>query len=345
MEATLGSFMFNAGEQQRGATLTRNAFEQARESAEPSFVVGTSGVLGGMLLSQGDCGGAVRIFNEGDATLARARTRVPAWSQISFLISRDQVRSNCENDLSGRLTAEAVALLPQVSDTSTDIGMPGRLWKALIYNGYARALISQKKLAESRQAAETGMQLAATQPEGRNIRIALLQTRAVVEYAEKDVAAAARSLDEAATLAEGSASPFEAIRLKVMAGTRLAEAGQKARALQLADQAVAQATLHSKEIAQTKWMILIDAAFTYFNAGHCEKVPPLVQEADMLTGGNMPPQWKGNRLAVETLCLAKAGKSAEAKALGAKALAAAGATWNSSSGMRKKIEAIVSDPH
>jgi hypothetical protein len=152
---------------------------------------------------------------------------------------------------------------------------------------------------------------------------------------------AAASLDEAATLAEGSASPFESIRLKVMAGQRLAEAGQKARALSLADEAVAQAARRSNEIAQTKWMILIDAATTYYRADHCEKTPPLLAEADALTGGKMPPQWKGNRLAIESICLARAGDIARAKTVGAQALAAAGATWSTSSGLRKRIEDIV----
>jgi tRNA A-37 threonylcarbamoyl transferase component Bud32 len=343
METILGSFMFNAGQQQRGAALARDAFEQARRSDNARTLLLASTTLGGMLLSQGDCPGAVKVFQEGDAALARRRSSIPAWEQISFLVSRDQVKGNCEQDLSGRLTADALALLPTVSDTNTELGVPVRIWKALVYNGSARALLQQKKLAESRQAAEMGLQLAAQEPDGRNIRIALLQTRAAVEYLDKNVAAAANSLEEAATLAEGSAAPFDAIRLKVMAGTRLAEAGQKTRALELADQALTQAALHSSEIAQTKWMILIDAAFTYFNADHCEKVAPLLKEADTLTGGKMPPQWKGNRLAVESMCLAQSGKTAEAKVVGAEALAAAGATWNSSSSLRKKIEAIVAE--
>lgn len=94
------------------------------------------------------------------------------------------------------------------------------------------------------------------------------------------------------------------------------------------------------ELTQTRWMILIDAAITYLRAGHCEKTPALLREADELTAGKMPPQWKGNRLAVECICHARAGKPAEAKVIAAQSLAAAGATWAPNSRFRKKVESI-----
>jgi tRNA A-37 threonylcarbamoyl transferase component Bud32 len=341
METTLSGFLFSAGQQQRGAALARTALEKARTAGDAGTHLQAVTTFGTVLLSQGDCPGSVRTFQEGDRLLATERSRIRTSAQVGFLISRDQVRGACESDPSGRLTAQAVALLPGVADTDMEVGMPARLWKALVYNGSARGLIQQRKIAAARQAAELGLRLAAQEPDGRNVRVALLQTRAAAEYLDKNVASAAASLEEAVTLAEGSASAFESIRLKVMAGQRLAEAGQKARAIALADRALAQAAEHSAEIAQTRWMILVDAAFTYFRADHCERVPALVQEVDVLTGGKMPPQWKGNRLAVETVCVARAGDTTRAKALGAAALAAAGTTWSASSSLRKKIEDIV----
>lgn len=218
--------------------------------------------------------------------------------------------------------------------------MPAPLFKALILNGYIRLLVRQAKPAEALTVARQALDLASRAPDGRNVRIALLQGRAAAEYAAKDVAAAAQSLEEAATLAESTAAPFEAIRLKVMAGQRLAEAGRTDRALALANQALTLAEAGSAELTQTRWMILIDAAITYFRAGHCEKTPALLREADELTAGKMPPQWKGNRLAVECICHARAGKSAEAKVIADQALAAAGATWAPNSRFRKKVESI-----
>jgi len=233
-----------------------------------------------------------------------------------------------------------VALLPGIPDSSTEAAMPMRLFKALVYNGYVRLLARQGKLKEAKEVTERALALAEKEPDGRNVQVALLQSRAVAEYAGRDVAAAANSLDEAAKLADGSAAPFEAIRLKVMAGQRLAEAGQTERAVSLADQALAQAEKHAGELAQTRWMILVDASLTYFRAGQCEKTPPLLAEADRLTSGKMPPQWKGNRLAVEAICLARAGRSADAQARAGEALQAAGNIWRPGSSFRQKVEAV-----
>ena len=43
--------------------------------------------------------------------------------------------------------------------------------------------------------------------------------------------------------------------------------------------------------------------------------PEQLRDVDALTGGRMPPQWKGNRLAAEAICEARAGDAARARAL------------------------------
>ncbi|MBL8292544.1 MAG: serine/threonine protein kinase [Bryobacterales bacterium] len=341
LETNLGAHLFQSGQESRAVEVLERAHARAQRAGSPSAQLTAAATLGSLHLSRGDCAQSTRISAEGDRILATHRNEVPVYRQVSYLLNRDQIRASCEGDPSGNLTKEAVALLPQVPDSGLETGMPAPLFKALILNGYIRLLVRQAKPAEAITVSQEALRLADRSPDGRNIHIALLQSRAAAEYAAKDVAAAARSLDEAVTLAESSAAPFEAIRLKVMAGQRLAEAGNTTRALALADQAVALASARAAELTQTRWMILIDAAITYFRAGHCEKASPLLAEADRLTGGKMPPQWKGNRLAVECICLARAGKPDQAKARAAEALAAAGATWSPTSTFRRKVELVL----
>ena len=190
-------------------------------------------------------------------------------------------------------------------------------------------------------AAEEGLRLVALEADGRSARVALLQSRAVAEYAGGEKEKAARTLEEAVVLAEGYAAPFEAIRLHAMAGRRVAEAGRKERALELADRSLALADGHRAELAATRWMVLIDAAIVYSRAGRCDKVPALVAEVDTLTGGKMVADWKGNRYAVEAGCLAEMGRMGEAREKARLALEAAGKVWGAGSGFRKRMEELV----
>jgi tetratricopeptide (TPR) repeat protein len=219
--------------------------------------------------------------------------------------------------------------------------MPARIFKALVLNGYVRALARQARFAEGVVAAEEGLRLAALDQDGRSAQVALLQSRSVAEYGGGDKEKAARTLEEAVVLAEGYSAPFEAIRLHAMAGRRVAEVGRKERALELADRSLALADGHRAELAATRWMVLIDAAIVYARAGRCDKVPGLVAEVDTLTGGKMVADWKGNRYAVEAGCLAEMGRMGEAREKARLALAAAGKVWGAGSGFRKRMEELV----
>ncbi|MBK9165903.1 MAG: serine/threonine protein kinase [Bryobacterales bacterium] len=341
LEGSVGAYLFQSGQEARAIPVLNRALERARTSGAAPAALNAATTLGTVHLSRGDCAASIQVSTEADALYRSEAARLPAAVKIGYLISRDQVRDACEDDHSGALTVEGIALLGSVPDEGSDAGMPNRLLKALALNGYVRLLARQGKTGEAAAAAEEGLRLATAEPDGRNVRVALLQSRAAAEYAAGDVAAAARSLDEAASLAESTAAPFEAIRLKVMAGQRLAEAGQTERAVLLAGQALAEAERHASDLTHTRWMILVDAALTYFRAGHCELTPPLLAEADRISGGNMPPRWKGNRLGVEAFCLSRTGRRADAQALAKAAIAAAGSAWAPTSTFRQSLEQVI----
>ena len=339
LEGSLASVLFQGGKPERGLAVSRRAFARAQGSGDAEAMVAAGVGLGLNLLSAGDCAGSVGVMGQVDGVVARGG--VPVESRVTYLIGRDQVRGACESGGGGKLTEEAARLVREIPDASLRTGMPARIFKALVLNGYVRALARQGRLAEGVAAAEEGLRLAALEADGRSAQVALLQSRSAVEYAGGNKEKAARTLEEAVALADGYAAPFEAIRLHAMAGRRVAEVGRKERALELADRALMLADGHRKELAATRWMVLIDAAIVYYWAGRCEKVPGLVGEVDALTGGKIAPDWKGNRYAVEAVCLVEAGRKGEAIEKARLALAAAGKVWGPGSGFRKRMEALV----
>lgn len=339
LEGNLGSVLFQGGRPERGLAVSRRAFARAQGTGEAHATVEAGVGLGLNLLSAGDCAGAVGVMGQVDAAVGRAR--LPVETRVTYLVSRDQVRGACENDGAGRMTEEAARLIRDVPDGRIRTGMPARIFKALVLNGYVRALARQQRYREALAESEEGLRLAAAEPDGRGAQVALLQSRSIAEYGSGDKEKAARTLEEAAGLAEGYSAPFEAIRLNAMAGRRVAEVGRTDRALALADRSLTLADAHRKELAATRWMVLIDAAIVYSRAGRCDRVPALVAEVDTLTGGKMVADWKGNRYAVEANCLAATGRMPEARERVRLALAAAGKVWGPASGFRKQMEALL----
>jgi tetratricopeptide (TPR) repeat protein len=146
------------------------------------------------------------------------------------------------------------------------------------------------------------------------VRITIFRSLAALEYSAGSAERAAEALRQAADLAPGVTSPFEELRLRVMWARRLAEAGQKQRAVEITAATLEESRRRAAEVGSLQWMLAGDAAMAYFNANECGPVLELGQEMERITGGQMPPQWRGNQKAAEGLCLTEMGQVTEARA-------------------------------
>ena len=339
IESLIASILIEGSNAAEGQRLLERA---GARFAQTGNVDGLMSVKVGLLtlsINRGDCAAAIKSATELDALLVRHRRSLSGMSYASPAVAIDSTLDQCGQNPPGDRIAEAVRRLPEIPDGAIQNGMSTRLFKALVWNARTHLLVRHNQLPQAIDAAKEGLRLASLDPNGRNIRVALLQALSRVYYAQKNVSAAADSLLEAAQLAQNSATPFEAIRLKVQAGQRLAESGRKEEALTLANEAVAAA--QSAALGDKKWMVLIDAAITYSRLNRCPQTYALLREADQLTHGQMPPAWKANRYSFEATCLAADGKPALAAAAARQALDAAGALWPPQSSVRKRMEALL----
>ena len=340
--ATLASFAFSMGREASGEAMSRQALARARESGSATALANALNLVGGMALSRGNCQEAVAYDREGSAILASRPRELSVADRASFLVSSGQIKETCDRDFPAflALTTEAVELSRTIPDTEMPSAMPAPIFKALVMNGHALALVRNQRSAEARGAVDEGLRSAASHPDGRSARIALLRTRASIEYAEKKVVEAAAALEEAADLARGHAGPFEAIRLQVQAARRWAEAGDRPRAIGLTDRALLEADAAGDSIRQTRWMILVDAAMAYQNAGQCPRALVVARDADAASAGPMPPQWQGNRISVDAICWDEAGRRDEARSRAAQALDILKPFLSPTSPFKARLEAV-----
>jgi tetratricopeptide (TPR) repeat protein len=324
--------------------MNERALARARASGSPGAESGILSTLGQIALSRGRCDEAVRLFGEGAAIVDRRASAIPAYERAAFLVSHGQVKDACEGDVDGLLarTTQAVELARTIPDGSIASGMPDTVFRALVFNGHAYALTRKRQFGPAREAVREGLAFAAAHPDGRSARIALLRSLAAVESGEENVRGAAQALEEATALAKGHSGPFEAIRLQVMAARRWAEAGDHPRAIDLADRALADAEAAAADVRDTRWMILTDAALAYMNANQCARALAVAREAEAASPATIPPQWLGNRLSVEALCLADAGRADAARSKAAEALKLLAPYLSPTSPLKKRLETVSS---
>jgi serine/threonine-protein kinase len=343
--SALGWYSFTVGREEDGARLTQDALARARRGRAPVAELTALSQLGQMALSQGRCPDALASLGEGQRLYRDQVRNLDAAERASFLVVTAQVREACERGADVlALTREAVNLARQVPDSGTAAGMPAAIFKALVLNGYSTAAYRARDLPAARQAAMDGLQIAERHPDGRAARIALLRSLAAVEYGEKKITEAAMALEQAADLARGHSGPFEEIRLQVMAARRWAEAGDAAKAAATADGALAQVAAAGAALSQTRWMILIDAAMAYQNAGRCARAAEAAADARRAAPPAMPPQWAGNLTSVEALCLAESSPGEAASARAREALQLLEPFFAPGSPLKARLEAVANRP-
>ncbi|MEP7363090.1 MAG: serine/threonine-protein kinase [Acidobacteriota bacterium] len=340
LQSSLGWLSYFDGRPDEGIQMVRASVERARKSGEPGARMGTLNTLGQLELSLGRCAEAQKLFGEGEQIMAAQGKDASAEAWIAFVVGNGQVKENCGKDPKAMLAAmeQAMKRLPEIPDDSIETSMPARLFKGYVWNGYAMALAKAQRFDEARKAINEGLRLAAQETDSNSLQVTLYRALATVEYAQKNVAGAAAALGKGVELMEGYASPFEYLRMKVMWAGRLAETGEKDRAMEIVNATVEETRKQAAEAGEPRWMIFVDAGFASYRAGRCEGVGALMKEADEISGGKMPPQWLGNRMAADGLCLSQMGKKEEARPKVERALAELKAFLPPGSPMLKRLQ-------
>jgi eukaryotic-like serine/threonine-protein kinase len=313
LRGVFGAFLYSSGQLEPGLAAVRTAVEQARRSGRAEARIATLQQMADLETAVGRCKEAVALQQEAEQVVRQAGRRLPAAIHVAYLANRGASKAICEQDRAGALalTTAAVARLPEVSDASLDIPMPPRLFKSLVLSLHGQFLAAALRTDEARAALDRALAMAQSDP---GVRITIFRSLAALEYSAGSAERAAEALRQAADLAPGVTSPFEELRLRVMWARRLAEAGQKQRAVEITAATLEESRRRAAEVGSLQWMLAGDAAMAYFNANECGPVLELGQEMERITGGQMPPQWRGNQKAAEGLCLTEMGQVTEARA-------------------------------
>lgn len=320
---------FNEGDEADGLALAQQALDRARRSGDASVHAASIGNLVLLQIMAGRCRDASTLASEWDAVTARLPGG--AWrARAVALTGRARLASRCEGAPARAevLTREAVALLPWMADAEIS-----RLDRSSMLAQHAGHLADLGRHDEARAVLDRALAQIAEHPDGDTVRLSLLRLQANSAAAGGDFAAAARLLGDAVGLAPGRSTPFAEVRLRASWATRLAQAGERERALAIARQVRDDAARRASEFATSRWMILVDVADAFMEAGQCADVPALLDEASALASGGMPTAWRVVRLKIDALCRAQSGdrdgarqRAEEALDLGATLLAAAPAT-------------------
>ncbi len=302
--------------------LVNIALGWAVRSETPTTIVHVATTAMDLRMSHSDCKGALTAMEQGTQAY-QGGSALPASLQVGFLQVRGQVKSICQGDPHGQL-ADLGATFALLSRYEQDPIIPRETLPfgiANIYGGYAYGLVGAKDYGKAGEVAKTGLQYAASHPELRASSSLLHRILSSVEYASRKLDNAAAEMETATALAEGSTSEFEVLRDRMTWASRIAEAGDPARALRLIDESMRRLRSNASQLGGQRWMVLIDAALAYQRSGSCGQVPALLKEVDTLVpGGIGSPVWRGNRLTAEALCLSAAGRVDEARSKAREAL-------------------------
>jgi serine/threonine-protein kinase len=337
LRSVLGLVAYHEGQEVAGIDMARRAADLARAGAHASTEVDAVGRLVTLLIYGGRCDEVRPLLEGWEAAMARVDAAAAPEVAIGYLTGRARVAQGCDGKLeeAARFTGAAVEQLASLPDTA-----PRRVVRALVLTHHARTLNGLRRLAEARAFIDEGLRQAEGHPDGMSARLSLLRLRADNAALGEDYATAAQALGEAVASAPGHASAFAEVRLKASWARRLAQAGERTRALAVARDVVAEADRRAQEMAESRWMVLVDVADALYEAGACSDVPPLLTAADRLAARGMPADWRTIRLKVEAFCLSASGAHTAAARVAAEALAVGKAYMPAAPAVERRLAAI-----
>ena len=336
LQANFAYVARESGREEVALPLAQAAVTRADRAGNRESRILARQTLAGIALRLGRCAEVTALFREADALLAAGGREIPDFLAAAYLQGRAEARMRCESDPAG-----AVSLLEQALGRAAGLRAeqttiaPAAL-RASLHNLRALALARVRRFPEARDAVEAGLGEAAAHPDGRYLAVALLRIRAQVESGAGQPAAAVDALRQAAAAAPGVVNHFEELRLQTLIAGKLAEAGDMAAAGQQIEAALAAARGRKAEAGPSYWMLLADGAEVQARRGSCAESAALYREVDGLTGGQIPNDWRGNRLFFEAECAAPTAP-ARARTLARQALETYGALLPADSARARRL--------
>jgi serine/threonine-protein kinase len=331
------------GKESAAEPMARAAFAKAERSGDPQARLITRGTLATLLLRRGGtCEEAARLFQSGDPLFTSGRFRTPL---VDYAVARSNFESRCQLKPAAAIEwiEKAIAMAEQVP--AARLGVEPAIHRAGLYVDQALLLAQAGRRADALKAANAGLALAGSHPDGRYFQVALLRIRSQAYVAASDPAKALADAREAARLAPGVVNPFEEVRLRTMLAGRLADAGQFELARETVGRAVADARTRRAAIGPSYWMILADGAEALGRCQDCAGMAALYVEAGGARQGPAPRAWQGNQQFYEAECAAIRQDAAGAARLARQALDTYGELLSPGSKRRKRLQELISGAH
>lgn len=322
------------GREDLAEAMAREALRRADSSDSNAARLKARAALASLLLRRGQCPEAMALLQAGEAL--QGGQKVKPAERLSYLQTRASASEQCDGKPADAVRWMERGLLVAESLPEEGFGLAPAVARASVYLNYSLLLSRAGRPQDGLAAANRGLELAASHPDGRYFRVALLRIRSQAHAAGGNARGALADAREAARLAPGVVNPFEEVRLQTLLAGRMVDAGEGAEAAALARATVAAARQRQGEIGPSYWMILADAAEVLAKADACEETRTLYGEVERLTKGQMPRTWQGNRYFYLAECAAQQDPRGAA-VLAQKALESYGALLPAASKRRARI--------
>jgi tRNA A-37 threonylcarbamoyl transferase component Bud32/predicted negative regulator of RcsB-dependent stress response len=323
LQSAFAYVMREAGREKEALEVAERGLRRADASRHAASQVVARQSRGEILIRLGRCAEALRSFGEADVMLPAARRDLEPNAVAAYLLARANAQSRCESDPKGALL--------RLGEAAAIAGV-GQLTMAALRNVEALEHSRLGNKAEAMLAIERGLGAAGAHPDGGYFQTALLRMRSQVQRRSGDLEGAWKSISEAIAKAPGKVNRFEELRLPLLGAGILAELKRCEEARGLAGPSLGRAA----EAGSSSWMLYADAGEVFARCGECAQSLKAYERVDDLTGGEIPKDWRGNRLFFSAECLA-ATEAPRAAELARQALEVYGKLLPESSERRKRL--------
>ncbi|MCW5962522.1 MAG: protein kinase [Bryobacterales bacterium] len=293
------------GREDLAEPMARKAVERAERGSSLEAQLKARAVLANLLRRRGACEEAMDLLRGGDGLRERSGGRLAPGRQVDFLVAGAAASEGCEAKPEEAIGFLLAAIADAASLPDEEFGVAPPVARAGLQLQLSLMQSRAGRPGDALQAADAGLGLVRSHPDGAYFQVALLRVRSQAHAAANRSADAVADLREAARLAPGVVNPFEELRLRTMLAGSTANAGDCAGALPIAREALASARSRREEVGSSFWMLVADTAEVCAKCGACQEAEALFQEEDALTAGKLPRTWKGNQLFYKAECAAR----------------------------------------
>jgi tetratricopeptide (TPR) repeat protein len=338
LQSDFAYFARESGNDEQAERIARSALRRADANGDPEARLTARRALAETAIRLGRCDEAVRLYREADTLWAQRNGRWKPALESSYLGARATAKSRCETDPEGAVGLLELAVRRAAAVSPADTAFAPAVLRASLHNALALELARLRRFDDARAALAAGIREADSHEDARYLRVALRRVLGQVESNAGRHEQALAAFEQALATAPGVANPFEELRLQFMAAGQQADLGRGHAAIARTRDAVAR--IHPERHGAARWMLFADAAEVMARAGACPEADLLYRQVDELTGGQIPRDWRGNRLFHTAACVAGADPP-RAASLAAQAMEAYGPLLRPDSPRRRRLESLI----